>query len=127
MSYENTVERRDQLRISYNPCVAVSGNLQGGTQVPDAGEHSAEPGKGESRKTHNEGPSKLQASGGQNDARYAYFPQSQRLAILHNGKITLYNTLDHHIGGVQQQQEVTPALYRSVASTEPSALTLCHW
>ena len=29
------------------------------------------------------------SSGGQNDARYAYFPQSQRLAILHNGKITL--------------------------------------
>jgi len=44
------------------------------------------------------------SSGGQNDARYAYFPQSQRLAILQNGKITLYNTLDHRIGGVQQQQ-----------------------
>lgn len=44
------------------------------------------------------------SSGGQNDARYAYFPQSQRLAILRNGKITLYNALDHHIGGVQQQQ-----------------------
>jgi hypothetical protein len=29
------------------------------------------------------------SSGGQNDARYAYFPQSRRLAILHNGKITL--------------------------------------
>ena len=44
------------------------------------------------------------SSGGQNDARYAYFPQSQRLAILHNGKIKLYNTLDHRIAGVQQQQ-----------------------
>ena len=44
------------------------------------------------------------SSGGQNDARYAYFPQARRLAILHNGKITVYNTLDHHIGGVQQQQ-----------------------
>ena len=44
------------------------------------------------------------SSGGQNDARYAYFPQSRRLAILHNGKITLYDTLDHQIGGVQQQQ-----------------------
>jgi hypothetical protein len=44
------------------------------------------------------------SSGGQNDARYAYFPQSQRLAILHNGKIKLYNTLNHQIGGVQQQQ-----------------------
>jgi len=44
------------------------------------------------------------SSGGQNDARYAYFPQSQRLAIDRGGRITLYNTLDHQIGGVQQQQ-----------------------
>jgi Short C-terminal domain len=44
------------------------------------------------------------SSGGQNDARYAYFPQSRRLAILHNGKIRLYNTLNHQITGVQQQQ-----------------------
>jgi hypothetical protein len=44
------------------------------------------------------------SSGGQNDARYAYFPQSKRLAILQNGNITVYNTLNHQIGGVQQQQ-----------------------
>jgi hypothetical protein len=35
---------------------------------------------------------------------YAYFRQSQRLAILHNGKIRLYNTLNHQITGVRQQQ-----------------------
>jgi hypothetical protein len=44
------------------------------------------------------------SSGGQNDSRYAYFPQSQRLAIDRGGQVTLYNTLDHQIGGVQQQQ-----------------------
>ena len=44
------------------------------------------------------------SSGGQNDSRYAYFPQSQRLAIDRGGRVTVYNTLDHHIGGVQQQQ-----------------------
>jgi hypothetical protein len=44
------------------------------------------------------------SSGGQNDARYAYFPGAQRLAISQNGQVTLYNTLDHNIGGVQQQQ-----------------------
>lgn len=44
------------------------------------------------------------SSGGQNEARYAYFPQRQRLAILQNGQITLYDTLHHQIGGVQQQQ-----------------------
>jgi hypothetical protein len=44
------------------------------------------------------------SSGGQNDARYAYFPGAQRLAIDRGGQVTVYNTLDHNIGGVQQQQ-----------------------
>jgi len=44
------------------------------------------------------------SSGGQNDSRYAYFPQAQRLAIDRGGRVTVYNTLDHNIGGVQQQQ-----------------------
>ena len=44
------------------------------------------------------------SSGGQNDSRYAYFPGSQRLAIDRGGQITIYDTLDHQIGGVQQQQ-----------------------
>jgi hypothetical protein len=44
------------------------------------------------------------SSGGQNDSRYAYFPQRQRLAIDRGGRIAIYNTLDHQIGGVQQQQ-----------------------
>lgn len=44
------------------------------------------------------------SSGGQNDSRYAYFPQTQRLAISRGGQLTIYNTLDHQIGGVQQQQ-----------------------
>jgi Short C-terminal domain len=44
------------------------------------------------------------SSGGQNDARYAYFPSTRRLAISRNGQLTIYDTLDHQIGGVQQQQ-----------------------
>ncbi len=44
------------------------------------------------------------SSGGQNDGRYAYFPNTRRLAISRNGQITIYDTLDHNIGGVQQQQ-----------------------
>jgi hypothetical protein len=44
------------------------------------------------------------SSGGQNDARYAYFPHARRLAISQNGRTTVYDTLDHQIGGVQQQQ-----------------------
>ena len=44
------------------------------------------------------------SSGGQNDASYAYFPGPRRLAIRRGGAITLYDTLDHAISGVQQQQ-----------------------
>lgn len=44
------------------------------------------------------------SSGAQNDMRYAYFPSVNRLAIDVNGKIDVYNTLDHQIGGFSQQQ-----------------------
>jgi putative oligomerization/nucleic acid binding protein len=44
------------------------------------------------------------SSGGQNDSRYAYFPSARRLAVSRNGQVTVYDTLDHNIGGVQQQQ-----------------------
>lgn len=44
------------------------------------------------------------SSGGQNDSRYAYFPHVQRLAIDRSGQVTVYDALDHQIGGVQQQQ-----------------------
>jgi hypothetical protein len=44
------------------------------------------------------------SSGGQNDSRYAVFPQTRRLAIERNGQLAIHDTLDHQIGGVQQQQ-----------------------
>lgn len=43
-------------------------------------------------------------SGGQNDGAYAYFPRPRRLAIRHGTAVTLYDTGDHSISGVQQQQ-----------------------
>jgi hypothetical protein len=43
-------------------------------------------------------------SGGQNGMRYAYFAQAHRLAIESNGQVIVYDTLDHQIGGVSQQQ-----------------------
>ena len=42
------------------------------------------------------------SSGGQNNIRYAVFPN--RLAVELNGQISIYDTLDHNIGGVSQQQ-----------------------
>lgn len=42
------------------------------------------------------------SSGGQNNIRYAVFPQ--RLAVEQDGQVVVYDTLDHQIGGVSQQQ-----------------------
>ena len=50
------------------------------------------------------------SSGGQNDMRYAYFAGAKRLVIEVNGKTTIYNTGDHQIGGVSQQQSGTQTL-----------------
>jgi hypothetical protein len=43
-------------------------------------------------------------AGGQNQIRYAYFNAARRLAVDLNGHVTVYDTLDHQIGGVSQQQ-----------------------
>ena len=43
-------------------------------------------------------------TGAQNQVRYAYFNQAHRLAVDLNGHVTVYDTLDHQISGVSQQQ-----------------------
>ena len=42
------------------------------------------------------------SSGGQNNSRYAVF--QNRLAVEINGEVSVYDTLNHSIGGVSQQQ-----------------------
>lgn len=44
------------------------------------------------------------ATGAQNDARYAIFPGTRRLALQINGVTKIFDTGEHRIGGVQQQQ-----------------------
>lgn len=44
------------------------------------------------------------SSGAQNDIRYAFFPATRRLAIEIHGRVTIYDTGDHRITGVSQQQ-----------------------
>ncbi|HET7074925.1 MAG TPA: SHOCT domain-containing protein [Mycobacterium sp.] len=44
------------------------------------------------------------AAGGQNDVRYAFFPGTRRLAVQIGGVTRVFDTGEHHIGGVQQQQ-----------------------
>lgn len=44
------------------------------------------------------------SSGGQNDLQYAYFADAGRLAVRQGGAISVYDTADHRITGVAQQQ-----------------------
>jgi hypothetical protein len=44
------------------------------------------------------------STGSQNSMAYAVFPATRRLAIDQGGHITVYDTGDHQIGGVSQQQ-----------------------
>ncbi|MEZ4663408.1 MAG: hypothetical protein R2911_38185 [Caldilineaceae bacterium] len=44
-------------------------------------------------------------SGSQNDMHYAYFGGAKRLALRINNRVTIYDTADHQIGGVSQQQD----------------------
>lgn len=44
------------------------------------------------------------ATGAQNAVRYAFFPEKGRLAIDNDGRVEVYDTLDHSIQGFGQQQ-----------------------
>jgi hypothetical protein len=44
------------------------------------------------------------ATGSQNNIRYAYFPESRCLAVAIGDHVTIYDTADHVISGVSQQQ-----------------------
>lgn len=46
----------------------------------------------------------LSASGSQDNVRYAYFANARRLAIRNADGLTIYDTGDHEIHGVSQQQ-----------------------
>lgn len=44
------------------------------------------------------------STGSQNGTSYSIFSNINRLAILENGNVSIFDTLDHQIGGVGQQQ-----------------------
>ena len=50
------------------------------------------------------------STGTQHNIRYAYFPAPRRLAIEINGHVTVYDTLDHQLSGVSQQQSAGASL-----------------
>jgi hypothetical protein len=49
-------------------------------------------------------------AGAQNDSRYAYFRAARRLVIDTGGSIEVYDTADHQISGVAQQQSSDTSL-----------------
>lgn len=66
------------------------------------------------------------SSGGQNNIRYAVFPN--RLAVEINGQVSVYDTLNHSIGGVSQQQGGNTSLtfssqFGTIAVTELPLIT----
>jgi hypothetical protein len=74
--------------------------------VPAAGEQ--EPGQ-----TRNWWPDDLgapSATGAQNDMRYACFPDQRRLAVMQGGRVRVFDTGEHRIGGFSQQQSGTQVL-----------------
>ncbi len=50
------------------------------------------------------------ATGAQNEMRYACFPEKRRLAVMRDGRVRVYDTGDHRIGGFSQQQSTTQTL-----------------
>jgi hypothetical protein len=95
--------------VKRDPAVTVVGSFQAQSQGA-----AAPFGAGQSSLLANEAtgraswwPADLGAPasvGAQNAMRYAYFPVARRLAVDHNGKVTVYDTQDHQITGYSQQQ-----------------------
>jgi hypothetical protein len=57
-----------------------------------------------------EGLGSASATGAQNDMRYACFPAVRRLAVMRDGRVRVYDTGDHRIGGFSQQQSGSQSL-----------------
>lgn len=57
------------------------------------------------------------SSGSQNGMRYAYFAKAHRLAIEVHEEVTIYDTLDHDIFGVSQQQVGSPSSVTFISSS----------
>jgi hypothetical protein len=62
------------------------------------------------------------AAGGQNAMRYAFFPAVHRLVIDENGVVSIYDTGEHYLTGVSQQQSSSQSL--SFSDTDGKSFTL---
>ena len=99
--------------LASQPGLLQTGSFQSQSQGGDMGQHQSNGFVGGESSlfvpdpTANWWPSELgspNASGSQNNMRYAYFAGSRRLAVDAGGSVWVYDTQDHQIGGFSQQQ-----------------------
>lgn len=72
--------------------------------MPGPAPAAAEQQPGQASQWWPEGLGTASATGAQNDMRYACFPDRGRLAVMQDGRVRLYDTGEHRIGGFSQQQ-----------------------
>ena len=65
------------------------------------------------------------AAGSQNAMRYAFFPAAQRLVIDDNGAVSIYDTGEHYLTGVSQQQSSSQTL--SFSGTDGRSMPLSNF
>ncbi|QEG24037.1 SHOCT domain-containing protein [Mariniblastus fucicola] len=101
--------------LAANQSVPFSGSFQSQSQNGSSAQTQAAGAMGSANSlfvpdpTQNWWPQNLgspAATGSQNNVRYAYFPNSCRLAVSTGGVPWVYDTLNHQIGGFSQQQGV---------------------
>jgi Short C-terminal domain len=112
--------------VANQPDLVRSGSFQSQSQgggYPDSSQHQSNYGAGGQQQgggsfgaaslfvpgsSNDWWPSDLRfpnSTGAQNGVRYAHFAQAHRLVIDLGGTVTVYDTLDHQIGGFSQQQQ----------------------
>ena len=78
--------------------------------MPGPAPAAAEPAANQTSRWWPEGLGTPSATGAQNDMRYACFPDQRRLAVMRDGRVRVYDTGDHRIGGFSQQQSGSQSL-----------------
>ncbi|MBZ4690453.1 MAG: hypothetical protein JG765_1704 [Cereibacter sp.] len=84
-------------------CTDLAKRMSDG-DLPDEPKQAAGQGASAGDKPWPEELGRPSSTGSQNGMRYAVFPESRRLAIDTDGRIEIYDTGDHRIGGAAQQQ-----------------------
>jgi hypothetical protein len=93
--------------IGFQPQMQGGGQQEGGRDVLDRSSVSLFVPETPGRAAGQWWPAELgfpNGTGAQNHVRYAYFNRTRRLAVELHGHVTIYDTLDHEISGISQQQ-----------------------